>query len=276
MRAHFGGSSRQSLKIAREALDAAVNGATSELASKLCSELFFTSKTFDENISIRRAVSDPARNAASKTALVQELFGKILSPAAIKLVSDVVILRWSSSKDLVLVIESLAIEAEASAANISGVLDKVEEELFRVSKAIAASYDLRKALTSSSSSAKSSLVLDLLGKNATSSTIKLVTNLVNNWRDRNVESAFSDYSYALAARRNRLIVLVRVAQPLNSTQIERISTAMTNQVGQPVRVNIEIDASVLGGVSVKFADELIDGTMATLIASASRELAGRN
>ncbi len=276
MRAHFGGSSRQSLKIARAVLDAAVNGATSDSASNLCSELFFAAKTLDENISLRRAVTDPARDDAAKTVLIQGLFGQSLGPVAIKVVTEVATLRWSAPKDLVIIIESLAIEAEASAANIAGELDRVEEEIFSVSSAIASSYDLRKALTSSSQSAKSGLVLELLGKSATSSTIKLVTNLVNNWRGRNVESAFADYAYALAARRNRLIVLVRVALPMSSAQTQRLVTAMTKQVGQPVRVNVEIDESVIGGVSVKFADELIDGTLSHRIATAARELAGRN
>lgn len=276
MRAHFGGSSRQSLKIARATLDAAVNGATSDSATNLSSELFFAAKTLDENISLRRAVTDPARDVGAKTTLIKDLFGNSLGSVAIKVVTEVSTLRWSAPKDLVIVVESLAIEAQASAANIAGELDRVEEEFFSLSSAIAGSYDLRKALTSTSQTAKSELVLNLLGKSATSSTIKLVTNLVNNWRGRNVESAFADYAYALAARRNRLIVLVRVGHPMSSAQTQRLVTAMTKQVGQPVRVNVEIDTTVIGGLSVKFADELVDGTLSHRIAGASRELAGRN
>ena len=44
--------------------------------------------------------------------------------------SDVSALRWSATKDVIHVIEQLAIEAEASAANIAGELDRVEDEFF--------------------------------------------------------------------------------------------------------------------------------------------------
>ena len=48
------------------------------------------------------------------------------------------------------------------------------------------------------------------------------------------------------------------------------------QVGQPITVNIQIDASILGGVSVKFADELVDGSISNRLAGAGRALAGQN
>jgi len=104
--------------------------------------------------------------------------------------------------------------------------------------------------------------------------VKLVSELVNSWRGRSVESAFADYAHSLAARRNRVIALVRVASPMSSAQVERLSAALNKQVGQPVRVNIEIDAHVLGGVSVRFADELVDGTVSNRLAGAARALVG--
>jgi F-type H+-transporting ATPase subunit delta len=52
--------------------------------------------------------------------------------------------------------------------------------------------------------------------------------------------------------------------------------ALTKQLGQPVRVNVEVDPSVVGGLSVKFADELVDGTLVNRIASAGRTLAGKS
>jgi F-type H+-transporting ATPase subunit delta len=53
-----------------------------------------------------------------------------------------------------------------------------------------------------------------------------------------------------------------------------LEAALNKQVGQPVRMNIEIDPSVLGGVSVKFADEMVDGSVSNRLAGAARALAG--
>ena len=101
MRIHLGGSSRQSLVVARAALDAAVKGVNSASASELSTHLFFASDIFANNTSLRRAITDPSRDKAAKAALVKDLFGKSTGTLAISLLSDVSALRWSCAKDLV-------------------------------------------------------------------------------------------------------------------------------------------------------------------------------
>ena len=273
MRAHFGGSSRKSLVASRVSLDAAVKGADANSASALSSELFFVADVLSSNIAVRRALTDPSRAGKAKAAFISDLLGKKIGALALGLVTELSSLRWSSAKDLVLVVEQLAIEAEASAANIAGELDRVEDEFFTAATAFAGSSELRKALLSDATDAKATLVADIL-KGASGSTVKLVSQMVNAWRGRSIESAFADYQWALAARRNRVIALVRVAAPITQAQLERLTTSLTSKVGQPVRINIEIDPSVIGGVSVKFADEIVDGSVSNRLAGAARALVG--
>ena len=273
MRAHFGGSSRKSLVTSRASLDAAIKGTDANSASALSSELFFVADVLSTNIAVRRALTDPSRDGKAKAAFISDLLGKKLGALALGLVTELSSLRWSSPKDLVLVVEQLAIEAEASAANIAGELDRVEDEIFTAATAFASSSELRKALTSGATNAKATLVADIL-KGASGSTVKLVSQLVNAWRGRSIESAFADYQWALAARRNRVIALVRVASPITQAQLDRLTATLTSKVGQPVRINIEIDPSVIGGVSVKFADEMVDGSVSNRLAGAARALAG--
>ena len=273
MRAQLGGSSRQSLVAARSALDAAVKGVDAQAASTLSTELFFAADVLGSNISVRRALTDTSRDAAAKGTLIKDLLASKVGKAAVGLLTDLSALRWSGAKDLVQVIEQLAIEAEATAANISGELDRVENEMFVISNTISNSSELRKAFKSDAHVAKAQLAAELL-KNASSSTTKLVSQMVNAWRGRSIESAFADFQWALAARRNRVIALVRVAAPMSQAQQDRLEAALNKQVGQPVRMNIEIDPSVLGGVSVKFADEMVDGSVSNRLAGAARALAG--
>jgi F-type H+-transporting ATPase subunit delta len=273
MRAQLGGSSRQSLVAARTALDAAVKGVDAQTASTLSAELFFVADVLGSNISVRRALTDTSRDAAAKGALIKDLLASKVGKATVGLLTDLSALRWSGAKDLVQVIEQLAIEAEATAANISGELDRVENEMFVISSTVSNSSELRKAFKSDAHVAKAQLVAELL-KNASSSTTKLVSQMVNAWRGRSIESAFADYQWALAARRNRVIALVRIAAPMSQAQQDRLEAALNKQVGQPVRMNIEIDPSVLGGVSVKFADEMVDGSVSNRLAGAARALAG--
>jgi F-type H+-transporting ATPase subunit delta len=276
MSTFLGGSSRQSLQVARGALDVAVKGATGATAASLSADLFVVASTLHGSLSLRRAITDPARDSSAKETLVKDLF-KSLSASAIDLTAKVSSLRWSSSGDLVPVLEQLAIEAQASAANIDGVLDRIEDELFTAEQSVTASPELRKALiTVGADSAKVGIIKDLFAKNASPYTVTLLSQLVTTLRGRSIEVAFQDYKYALAARRNRVIALVRVAVELTDAQRDRLATSLTAQVGQPVRINIEIDPTVLGGVAIKFADELVDGTVVNRLASAGRSMARSN
>ena len=275
MRIHLGGSSRQSLVAARAKLDAAVKGATADSAAKLSSELFLAAEVLASNVPLRRAFADMSRDAASKETLVKDLFGKTLGSAALTVLTDVATLRWSAGGDIVHVLEQLAIEAEGSAANINGELDRVEDELFEISRVIAENFELRKALVGpGSTSAKSTLVSDVLGKRASESTVRLAAALVTSLRGRSIEAGFADYLSALANRRNRLIANVRVAAAITDTQKVRLAQAIEKQVGQPIRVNIQVDPTLIGGVSVKFADELVDGSISNRLAGAGRALVG--
>lgn len=275
MRIHLGGRSRQSLVIARGKLDAAIKGANAATASELSSHLFFAADVLASNTSLRRAITDPSREAGGKAVLIKELFGKSVGAMAVNLLSDIASVRWSSGQDVIHVVEQLAIEAEASAANINNELDRLEDELFETSRLVADTIDIRKALVGAGSSqAKSTLLSEILQKKASASTVKLATTLVASLRGRSIEAGFADYLFGLANRRNRLIAVVKTAVPLTSDQSARLSAALEKQVGQPIRVNIQVDSSILGGVSVKFADELVDGSVSHRLANAGRELAG--
>ena len=277
MRIHLGGSSRQSLVASRTALDAAIKGASAASASELSSHLFFAAEVFAGNTSLRRAITDPSRDKAAKAALVKDLFGKSTGALAVSLMSDVSALRWSATKDVIHVIEQLAIEAEASAANISNELDRVEDEFFETSRLVADNFELRKALVSvGSTDAKAALIAEVLGKKASSSTVKLATALVSHLRGRSIEAAFADYLFGLANRRNRLIAVVRTASALTDAQATRLATVLEKKVGQPIRINVQIDPTILGGVSIKFADELVDGSVVNRLANAGRALVGKS
>ncbi len=277
MRIHLGGSSRQSLVAARAALDAAVKGASAAAASELSSHLFAAADLFADNTSLRRAITDPARDKAAKAALVKDLFTKSTGALAVSIISELAGLRWSATQDLVYATEQLAIEAEASAANINNELDRVEDELFETSRLVADTFELRKALVSAGSSeAKAALIADVLGKKASASTIKLASALIASLRGRSIEAAFADYLYGLANRRNRLIAVVRTATALTEAQTTRLASVLEKKVGQPIRINVQIDPTILGGVSIKFADELVDGSVVNRLANAGRALVGQS
>ena len=106
--------------------------------------------------------------------------------------------------------------------------------------------------------------------------LKLAGALVAHLRGRSIEAAFADYLFGLANRRNRLIAIVRTATALTDAQTSRLATVLEEKVGQPIRINVQIDPTILGGVSIKFADELVDGSVVNRLANAGRALVGQS
>jgi len=273
--AALGGASRQSLASARASLDSVLKSLSIADSSTLASDLFVVVATLDSSTPLRRAITDGSRDAASKAALTSELFGKSISAHALKLVSELSALRWSSPSNLGDVLEQLAVESEASAANMANELERMEEELFAFSRIVVGDAELRQALNSTkySSEGKRVLVAKLLGSKISASTTRLIGHLVSGLRGRNIESTINFYSAAIAARRERVIAHVRSAVVMTDAQKEKLTKTLSQKIGQPVRLNVEIDETVLGGLSIRFADELIDATIVSRLADAGRALA---
>jgi len=271
----LGGSSRQALLALRGALDEQLKGASSAECTALSADLFKALGAVGSSVGLRRALTDPARDHASKTALINDLFGSQIGAKAVSLLVSAASFRWSSSSEIADAIEQIAVEAEATAANGENALDRVEEELFLFSRLIVTSNELRLALNdrADSTDRKVALVDSIFAAKAAPSTVRLLEALVGGTRGRSIEAALSAFAHAVSARRNRLVAVVRSVIALTPAQSEKLAASLTKQVGQPVHINTEIDPSVLGGIEVRFADEIIDGTISNRLAEASRALA---
>jgi F-type H+-transporting ATPase subunit delta len=271
----FGGVSRESSATARQLLDTTVKGMSVEQVIKLAGELFGVVSILDSSTPLRRALTDSSRDAADKAELVSNLLGKSTSSEGVRLIAELAKLRWSNPSNLGDIVEQLAIEAEASAANLAQELDRLEQELFDFSRIVISDGELRQALSSTkyTSEGKRVLVAKLLGGKVSASTSRVFGHLVSGLRGRNIEGTIAFYASATAARRERVIAHVQVAVALTDEQKEKLSRALTEKIGQPVRLNVEINPTVLGGFTIRFADELIDATIVNRLADAGRALA---
>ena len=273
--AALGGASRQSLIAARKSLDDLLKGLSAADASALSTQLFAVVATLDSSTPLRRALTDNSRDANSKAELAKELFAKSTSDLTIKLLISLTALRWSSPSNLGDVIEQLAVEAEASVANQNNELDRLEEEIFQFSRIVASDLELRQILNSSkySSEGKRVLVAKLLASKVCPSTSRLLASLVSGMRGRSIEKTIAFYVSAAAARKMRVIAHVKSAVELSRAQKDKLASSLSGKIGQPVRLNVELDPKVLGGLSIRFADELIDATIVNRLADAGRALA---
>jgi len=276
MAIHLGGSSRQSLVATSAALEAELKGVSADAAALLSNELFAVVNVLGANVALRRAITDPARSAEDKAKLLGDIFLGKLGKNAMDIAVKAVSLRWSAPSDLLISLEQVAIQAEASAANSRGELDQLEDELFIFARALVANQELRNALNGNSDAiAEKQILVNSVLKSSTKSTKALVAQIVNGLWGRNIETALADLAHGTANFRNLVVAHVRTAIELSDQQKSELTKALSKEVGQNVRINIEIDPRVLGGISIRFRDELIDGTVISRMAEASQVLAGK-
>jgi F-type H+-transporting ATPase subunit delta len=268
------GASREALAAARERLDA-LTDSTSVDAAVLADELAAVTALLDREVSLRRVLTDPAQSGEAKAELAVRILGGQVGTTTADLVSGLVRSRWSQPRDLVDALEQLAAVADLTAAQQSGALDDVEDELFRFGRIVASNTELRSALTdrAAGASAKGELLSSLLGGRAKATTERLVTRLVTAPRGRSLEAGLESLSKLAADRRSRMVAVVTSAVPLSDPQKRRLGAALAKLYGRAMHLNLDVDPEVLGGIRVQVGDEIINGSIADRLEDAGRRLA---
>ncbi len=195
-----------------------------------------------------------------------------MSATTVSLLKSIVEQRWSSASDLVDGIEELAIRAAA----IAEPKADVEDELFRFSRTIAENSELELALGSrlGEASAKGELVEKLIGGRASAATTLIAASLVQQPRERRVRQLLSRATKLVADQRGRVVATVYTAVPLSAAQSDRLAATLSQRYGRTVSINAVIDPSVVGGLRVQIADDVIDASVSSRLADLRSRLAG--
>jgi F-type H+-transporting ATPase subunit delta len=183
-------------------------------------------------------------------------------------------LRWSNPSEIADAMENLAVEAVSATADKNNELETMESQLFDFTQVLISNSEFRQALNSAAGTdeGKKSLLESVVSGKYSPSTIKLLTYAVVLRRGRSIDATLAAYSHYVSNSRNRLVAHVKTAVALTDNQTSALIAALTKQLGKQVHVNIEIDPKVLGGISIRYADDVIDGTISNRLSEASRAL----
>lgn len=270
----LGGTSRVSVLSLRGVLDEKVKPLSSDDAAQFSNDLFTILTVLSASVGVRRALTDNARDAAAKAELISNLFsGKIGSPAQ-ALLASAASMRWSAPSELADAMEQFAVEAQAVVADKNNEIAKLEDQLFDFARVLIANPDLRQALNTSADSdaGKVALLESIVKGKYANSTINLLRRITVLRRGRNIDATLAAYSHYVSVRKDRMVAHVRTAVELTPAQQEKLSIALGKEVGKAVQMNIEVDPKVLGGISIRYGDEIIDGTVINRLTEASRAL----
>ncbi|MGN6752223.1 MAG: F0F1 ATP synthase subunit delta [Intrasporangium sp.] len=266
------GSSRAAAASSHEAFrEVLVGGAD---AARLGDELFGVVDTLDSSSTLRRALADSSREAAGKQALVQRLFAGKVSDGAVRVLSVASGERWSSDRDLTDTLEGLAVESVIAAAEAANRADRVEDELFRFERIVAADGGLQAAVGNRTAPLDSrvALVDELLGGKVADETLTLARQAVAHPRGRRFDRTVETYLELAAKRRDQQTATVTSAVPLADAERERLGAGLSAIYGGKVHVNTVVDPRVMGGVKVEIGDEVIDGTVLRKLEGARRAM----
>ena len=267
------GSSRESLVVVGEALrarsgDPAFAGVGSELLS--------VAALLGRESSLRATLSDSGIPLSVRTGVVDQILGSRVSAPAVEIVKVVVEQRWSRPRDLVEALDRLAAEALFVGAERDGRIDAVEDELFRVGRAVSGSGELSFALTDPVTPAdrKTALIGSLIGDKVQPETLALVDHVVADPRGRTIEAALGELVELAAVRRDHVVAEVTSAVALTEAQVTRLAGVLGRIYGRDVDIRTEIDPAVIGGISIRVGDEVIDGTTVHRLEQARRRVVG--
>lgn len=269
------GASRDALKRAVESFEGSVGELPSGAGSQDVSEgLYAVAALLDREPSLRRALTDPASSPASRRDLVDALLGDQLAPLPLGIFRDLAGDRWNAADDLRHAVQVLAATASMTQAEGEGVLDEVEDELFRFGRLLDREPALRGALTDPGLPVerKEALLDDLLGSRAQAITLRLVRVAVTRPRAGSLEHALEGLSELAATRRQRYVAQVRVARPLDADQQQRLTASLVRIYGREIQLQVDVDPDVLGGVEVRVGDEVLNGTVARRLEDVRRRL----
>ena len=273
------GVSSESLATALAELEAKLPTASLQLAK----ELFGILGMVDSSAGLRRALTDPSRNGDEKSALVKQLVGGKVSADAADIAGGRASSRWANARDIGDALETLAatvvisVAENKSAVSASGItgLEELENDLFSFNQAVASSHEVQRALSEPQASGAAKVVLaEKLVPGASEEAKVLIVQAVTQPRGIKPTRLVQRFAELAAKRQQRWIATVSVTRPLTQTQLARLQAGLNAMYGRELKVNLNVDPALIGGIRVQVGDEVLDASVLTKLGELQRQLAG--
>ncbi|MGH8905806.1 MAG: ATP synthase F1 subunit delta [Egibacteraceae bacterium] len=167
-------------------------------------------------------------------------------------------------------------EAIVGVARSENALERVSDELFRFARALAEHTELRDRLTDPGVdiSDKLGITSELLAGRAHPQTVAALLYVIQAGRARLLGEIASQVVEQAAAIRGRGVAEVRVAAPIDDDRRRRLAAAIEHATGKKIDMKVIVDPDLVGGVSVRVGDTVIDGSVARRLGELKARLVG--
>ncbi|WP_261624892.1 F0F1 ATP synthase subunit delta [Nesterenkonia marinintestina] len=239
-------------------------------------QLFEALDVLDSSAALRRALTDPAREAEERAGLVRELFGGRADQGAVTLLEALASQRWSRERDLGDAVEVIAVDVVAVGGEREGLvgLEALESSLLELRRAVMSSHELQRAMTDQQASSEAKLRLAAaLSRDASDEARLLIDRAVTSPRGLRPEALIERFAEQIAQRQQRWIAQVTVAKSLDQTYRDRLSAGLNRYFGRDLKLDVVVDPSVVGGIRVQVGDEVVDSTVSSKVGELRRRMA---
>lgn len=258
-------ASERAMKAAAENLAVVLGGenASVSTAAKTGSEIFDVVELLDGNRALRVAVADSSTPGQSRKDLVDNLFGSKVSKETLDVLLDAAGRDWSNPREMRQGLVTLGRFALLYAAERDGQLERVEDELFRLSRILDSEPKLTQLLSDKTATGnqKRELLANVLYGKVASVTEALALQAVARPEDGPIDD-FAALSALAASMRGRDVARVTTAAELTDGQRQELAAQLKRIYGRDMSLHEEVDSSLLGGLIVRVGHEIIDGSTA--------------
>ncbi|NEG70320.1 F0F1 ATP synthase subunit delta [Bifidobacterium choloepi] len=243
-------------------------------AWQLGNEMFTITDVLDANPRLQRALTDPGRPVADKTAVLHTLLGDEALPLTGEIMSDLVNRTWSRAYDIDNAVEDFGVDAMMYKADADGDTLQVSIELAQLQSALLNLPVVRSRLSDAQAPAKARIellhaLIDPM--NMKPVTVRLAEHCASNPRKRRFLETIQWLIEKFSRHMGESLVVVTTATPLKQEQIDKLVEIYSKKVGHPVHINSMVDPTVLGGMRVQVGDEVTDNTVVAQLENLQRK-----
>jgi F-type H+-transporting ATPase subunit delta len=161
-----------------------------------------------------------------------------------------------------LLVKSYA-EALFQVARAEEMLDRVEEELTTLNKALDSNAELREFLSNPqiTSDGKKSALFQIFGEKISPITLHWMNMVVDQGRQRRLPTIIEAFLTLTEDARDKVTAEVITSIPLPEDLAKRLEQALSKVTKKRVFLKPMVDDSILGGVIVKIENKVIDGSV---------------
>jgi len=160
-------------------------------------------------------------------------------------------------------------------ASLAGSVDATDESLASATKAVRGNLDLRQALTDTAvpAEAKRAILRDIFGASMTPEALAIVTLLAERGHAGSLGDVARTFREIAESERGVVVAEVTTAIALDDALRASLSDKLAASLGRPVSLREQVDPALIGGVVIKVAGRVLDGSVASQLSGMRRALA---